>query len=430
VGRLEGFVFLVDGALPGDLVRVRVTRRRPSYAEAETVEVLEPSPQREEPRCGHALECGGCAWMPLSSAGQLAAKRRLVIDALRKVRDLRGVAVAEVLASPRRFGYRNHLDLTFGGEEGSLVLGFHERGRPGRVFRLRECHLAPPLLSEIALEARARLEALGLGPCRPGAEGGFLRQLGLRIDRQEAQVLVNVVTRSGLWPGGEEFARKLRERFPRIVGVVRTASDRRSLGAGGQETTLHGRPYLLETLAGLELEVGVGSFLQVNTRGAEKLYRIALESLGAGPEDRLLDLYCGVGAISLLVGPTVRSTLGVESDRDSVRRADRNARRNGARNVTFERSDARRSLAKVLASGRPFDRVVVNPPRAGLHPTVVERLLRLRPRRIVYISCQPPTLARDLALFGQGGYGVGPVRPVDLFPNTPHVEAVASLTRG
>jgi 23S rRNA (uracil1939-C5)-methyltransferase len=194
-------------------------------------------------------------------------------------------------------------------------------------------------------------------------------------------------------------------------------------------TTLQGRPYLLERLSGLELEVGVGSFLQVNTLGAERLYEVVLESLAAGTESRLLDLYCGVGSISLLASRAFRSVLGVESDRDSVRHADRNARRNGARNVHFERSDARRSLAKILASGRHFDRVVVNPPRAGLHPTVVERLIRLAPRRIVYVSCQPPTLARDLALFAEGGYRVESVRPVDLFPNTPHVEAVALLTR-
>lgn len=429
VGRLDGFVFLVDGALPGDLARVRVTRRRPSYAEAETLEILRSSPQREEPRCEHQGVCGGCAWMSLSGEGQLRAKRRLLIDALRKISVPERIDVAEVVPSPRRFGYRNHLDLSFGQREGGLVVGFHERGRPGRIFPLRECHLAPPLLSEIARSACDRLAARGLGPWRPGSEEGFLRQLGLRIDRDGGQVLLNVVTRSGHWPGGRELARELRALHPEIIGVVRTATDRRSLAPRGEETTLDGRPFLIEKLGSLELEVGAGSFLQVNTPGAEKLYDIALESLEADPGDRLLDLYCGVGAISLLAGPLMRSVLGVESDRESVQRADRNARRNRAPNVRFERADVRRSLARILASGRRIERVVVNPPRAGLHPTVVERLLRLAPRVLVYVSCQPPTLARDLALFVEGGYRVSAVRPVDLFPNTPHVEAVAVLRR-
>jgi 23S rRNA (uracil1939-C5)-methyltransferase len=427
VARREGFVFLVDGALPGDLARVRIVRRRPSYAEAETLEILEPSSDRVPLRCEHAGSCGGCRWMALSEPAQLTAKRNLVVEALARVGGFDEVKVNDPVRSPRPFGYRNRVDLAFGWHEGELVVGFHEQGSPEAVFPLRRCHLPPPLVSELALAARDLLAGQGLEPVGAGNSRGFLRHLVIRINRDGSQALVSVVTGEGAWPGARSFAEALREIFPPVVGVVWSRSNRRTPGRSGRETLLAGRALLLERLAGMDLEVCPASFLQVNTEGAEKLYEVVLRQLSPAAGDRILDLYCGVGAISLLVARRVRMVLGVESDQESVHRAIGNARKNGITNVRFQRGDARRVLSRLLATSFRADRALVNPPRAGLDPRVVERLATLYPATLVYVSCHPPTLARDLGLLREQGYQLTEVTPVDLFPQTHHVEAVASL---
>jgi 23S rRNA (uracil1939-C5)-methyltransferase len=254
-----------------------------------------------------------------------------------------------------------------------------------------------------------------------------LRHLVIRINRDGSQALVSVVTGDGAWTGARVFAEALQEIFPPVVGVVWTRSSRRAPGRGGRKTLLAGRAVLLERLAGMDLEVCPASFLQVNTEGAEKLYEVVLRQLAPAAGDRVLDVYCGVGAISLLVARRVRMVLGVESDRESVHRAIGNARQNGITNVRFQRGDARRVLSRLLATNFRADRALVNPPRAGLDPRVVERLAALYPSHLVYVSCHPPTLARDLGLLGERGYQLTEVTPVDLFPQTHHVEAVASL---
>jgi 23S rRNA (uracil1939-C5)-methyltransferase len=427
VGRRDGFVFLVDGALPGDLARIRITRRKPSYAEAETMDILQPSSERVCAPCEHASLCGGCRWMSLSADAQLSAKRALVVEALQRVGRLNGVPVAETTASPLPLGYRNRIDLAFGLEEGRLVVGFHPRGEPGRVFSLGRCHLAPPLFSEVARESCRLLAQQGCEPFETGGSQGLLRQLVLRGNHDGSELLVNLVTTSAPWTEGTVFARQLRERFPAIVGVVRSVTDRRSLAVRGESRTLNGRGFLLERLCGLELEVSAGSFLQVNAEGAERLYDIVLNRLNARPAERVLDLYCGVGSISLLAARGAGRVIGVESDLESVRRARRNAARNGLANLRFERSEVATFLERFVASGDRVEAVLVNPPRAGLDGKALSHLVGLASPRLIYVSCHPPSLGRDMKLLADGGYRLASAQPVDLFPQTHHVEVVAEL---
>ena len=446
VGKIHGFVILVRRAVPGDVVRVRITARKPNYAEAEIVENLGPSPLRVSPRCRLFEECGGCQWMSLQYEHQLDAKERQVGEALARIGGLSGFTLHPIIRSPEIYKYRNKLELAFADGPGGLTLGFHQVGSETTVVDSRGCLIGSERMDEVARAARDLLSEAGYrpapweGPSRDGdgrnerlvAKNGdkdLLRQLVLREGRRTGEMLVGLITVDGPMPDEKGFAESLMTRFPFIVGVVRTVEGRRRGLRDGAERILAGRGDLRESLGGITYEISPSAFFQVNSEQAENLYARTRELALDHGRDSVLDLYCGVGGLTLFLAARARRVTGVESSPEAVRCAIAGAARNRVGNVKFILGEARRIVKRLAAADRRYDVVVLNPPRSGIHEDMLDGVPSLSPRRIVYVSCNPATLARDLSGLSARGYRLTEVQPMDMFPHSFHVETIARLER-
>lgn len=434
VAHRDGFVVFVDDALPGDRVRARVFRRRERFAEARAVERLEASPLRVEAPCGHyrARECGGCRFQDLEYAHQLAAKEAQVRETLAHLGGFADPHVQPIVGSPERFRYRNKMEFSFHPDlNGAPVLGLHRRGRYDQVFALDSCWLATELTNRVVAHTQRFAAAHAWPAYHSVRHTGVARFLVVRHLQSSGQALVNLVAAADEIPHLERWAAEIAGLDPAIRGVVLNINTSRAniaFGEPGKERVLAGSPVIQEHLHGLVFEAGANAFLQTNSRQAEALYACALDEAEISPQARVLDLYCGAGTITLLAAQRAQAALGFEMVEDAVRAAERNAAQNGVTNVRFRLGEARRLLREWDEAWKP-DVVIADPPRAGLHERVVDRIAGLEPQRVVYVSCNPATLARDLAGLVAHGYVLDRARPFDLFPHTPHIEVVARLTR-
>ncbi len=431
VARHEGFVVMVHRGLPGDTLRAEVERIHKTYAEAAMVEFVEPSPLRVAPACSHFGVCGGCKWQDLGYASQIDYKRRQVVEALRRIGHIEDPPVEETLASPETFFYRNKMEFSFGADPGGkLMLGLHPAGSYRDVFDLRKCHLQSELSNDIVACIREECAKRSLRPYDVRTHEGFLRYVTIREGKLTGEVMVNLVTADGEGRELAEIAEVVAAQFPAVICFIRSINSRRAtVAVGEREEVLYGRPYITERIGDATFEITASSFFQTNSRQAERLYATVLEAAGLSKDDSVLDLYSGTGTIAILAAQKAREVRGVESQPDAVRNAERNAALNGVRNCFFVLADARKALQALGAGPSRPTVVVVNPPRAGLSKAVVRHTLRLTPRRVVYVSCNPSTLARDLRLMCEQDYTLRWIRPVDMFPHTAHIECVARVDR-
>jgi 23S rRNA (uracil1939-C5)-methyltransferase len=433
VGHYQGLVVFVDGALPGDRVRARVTRRKPNYAEARALERLEAGGERATPPCRHftAGECGGCRFQDFPYEDQLRSKEAQVRETLSHLGGFEAPLVTPITACPEPFRYRNKMEFSFHpGYKGEPLLGLHRRYRYDQVFPLEECWICTPLTNRIAV-LTARFAAEKQWPAyHPVRHTGRLRFLVIRHLPISDQAMVNLVVSDDEIPGLEEWAEAVGGCDPRVRCVVLNVNSTRANVAIGDPTrqrVLYGSRYVEERLGDLVFEVSSNTFLQTNSRQAERLYRAVLEEADFQGNERVLDVYCGAGTITLMLARHVGEVVGIEVSEDAVTEARRNAELNSIDNARFYAGEARVLLREWSEPWSP-DTVVVDPPRAGLHPRVVAAISAMRPRRLVYVSCNPASLVRDLAVFAEAGFRLERVRPFDLFPHTPHIECVARLT--
>jgi len=444
VARLaSGKVVFVRGGLPGDVVEIDAGRGRRRHAEARLLRVLEPSPERIPARCGHQSTCGGCPLQCLDYPAQLREKASMVREAWRRIGGLEPARLDEILPAPESFFYRNKMEFGFsdmawhaGGPvaegEDSFGLGQHVPGVHSKVFNLLECHLQSSFTAPILAEIRRFVEEEGGGReavWHWRSHEGYWRFVVLREGRGTGERMVNLVTSTAGDERAARLARRLMECFGHAIStVVNTVQGGKGqVATGWTDRVLHGSGLLRERLGGLQFELAPQAFFQTNSAQAERLFALVGEHLGPVDGD-LLDLYCGTGAIALLMSGQARRVHGVEVVPEAVDSARRNAQLNGLEErVAFHCGD----VLDLLRTGElpSPEAVVVDPPRAGLHPKVVAQLLELAPRRLVYVSCNPATQARDAALLVEGGYAVERLSPVDMFPHTFHVEAVATFTR-
>lgn len=426
LAKVDGLVVFVENALPGDRVAATVFRRKRQYAEARADAILRPSPARVAPRCEHVPICGGCRFQDLDYEEQLRHKERQVEECLAHLGGITA-AVRPAIAAPERFHYRNKMEFSFGKDAaGLLTLGLHRRGFFDRSFDLARCHIARPIASEIVAETRAWAREEGLEPYDTRRHTGLLRFLAVREGIRTGQVMVNLVA-SGPHPSFEPFARRITERFPAVSSVMLNLTRRKAqVAVGEEERVLAGHDRIEERLGGLIFEISSASFFQTNTEQGERLLETAMEGLALEGGERVLDVYSGTGTFTLPIARRAREAVGIESSEAAVRDAQRNAARNGIENARFVRAEATEALREErYAPGA----ALVDPPRAGLHPAVVRRLIELGAPRLVYVSCNPATLGRDLALLCESRYRLSWVRPVDMFPHTAHIECVAALAR-
>ena len=427
VARLDDFVLFVDRALPGDRVRARVTKVKRSYGEATTVETLAAGPNRVIAPCPHFGACGGCKWQDLDYSAQQVWKAQQIADVLKRIGHQSDFIQDPIVPAIRTYGYRNKLEFSFGETEEGPALGFHRAGRWDEIMPVSACLLMSEAGNEArrVVEAWARRSKADIWDRRSNT--GYLRHLVVRASDRTGELLLTLVTAPGELPRSTWLVDELAERVPGCVGLLHATTSGVAEVTHGLATKLvFGRDWYEERLLGLRLKVSSGAFLQTNTEMCEKLYEIAIEEAGLGGDEIVWDLYSGIGSIALALAAHAGQVYGVEVVPEAVERAVDNAERNGVMNAEFVQGDVAKAVRPLLEAGMPSpDVVVLDPPRAGLTPKAVRRVLELEPRRIVYVSCNPTTLAGNAELLAEGGYRLERVRPVDMFPHTHHVECVA-----
>ncbi len=415
LARSDGLVVFVAGALPGDRVRAEITNAKKRFAEARTVELLRPGAERIADVCVHEGEpCPGAPWQGLSYERQLSQKREQVDEALRRIGGLEGFELEEIEPALEGWRYRNKLEYSFGERDGESTLGFHARGRWDLVVDVEDCHLASERgnAARNAVREWARREAVPVFD--PRARRGVLRNLVVREGWRTGQIQTRLVTSAA--------------RFPKPPVDLHTAIEGDSGGTDGPTGVL-GEERLREELFDLKLEMSHGAFFQTNTEMAERLYAVTAEYAELSGRERVFDLYCGIGTIGLTMAKRAGEVWGLEIVPEAIADAERNAAANRIENARFMAGSARTGVRPLIEKAGKPDVVVIDPPRAGLSQKIVRRVLECEAKRIVYVSCNPTTLAPNAAQMVEAGYALRRVRPVDMFPQTPHIECVALLER-
>jgi 23S rRNA (uracil1939-C5)-methyltransferase len=415
VARAGGYVVFVSGGLPGDQVRAEVTKPKRRFAEARAVELLRPGADRVPNRCLHEGEpCPGAPWQGLAYEQQLVHKRNQVDEALRRIGELDGFELEEIEPAVEQWRYRNKLEYSWGAREGETVLGFHASGRWDLVIGVEDCLLASEPGNAARNEVREWARAEGVAPYDRPAGTGLLCNLVVREGRRTGQIQTRLVTTP--------------KRFPKPPVDLHTVVDPASVNSEG-ETGVLGEELLRERLCGLDFEMSHNAFFQTNTEMAERLYAVAAEYAGLSGGERVFDLYCGIGTIGLTMAARAGEVWGLELVPEAIADAERNAERNGIENARFVAGSARTGVRPLIERAGKPDVVLLDPPRAGLSQKIVRRVLECEAKRIVYVSCNPTTLAPNAAQLVEAGYTLRRVKPVDMFPQTPHIECVALLEK-
>ncbi|EKU71557.1 23S rRNA (uracil(1939)-C(5))-methyltransferase RlmD [Selenomonas sp. F0473] len=428
VGRYENFTVFVPNALAGECVSARIEEVKKTYARGRMTKIHTQSADRVQPRCEIYIDCGGCQLQHLSYEAQLAAKRRQVVDAMTHIGKLPHVPVRETLGAVSPWNYRNKMQFPVGIHQGRIVVGCFAQGSH-RIIDTDDCHIQREGNNELANAVRDIVAQLRIPIYNEDTHRGVLRHIVGRVGKDDELMAVIVTTVKEL-PRRKEFIRMLRARLPRLVSIQQNIQTYRNNVIMGRDTVLlWGKPTIRDTLGKLSFHISPRSFFQVNTAQAEVLYEQALQYADLHGTETAIDAYCGTGTITLFLAQKARKVYGIEIVRPAILDAQKNARDNGIKNAEFIVGDATKVMPSLYKQGVRPDVVVVDPPRAGCTPTVLKTFADMKPRRIVYVSCNPATLARDLAIMKDLGYAAQEIQPVDLFPQTSHVETVALITR-
>ncbi len=451
MGRLPDgpVVFVLGPAAIGDLVDARIIKIKKAYLEARLTAVIEPGPDRVDAPCPHFGTCGGCKWQHVAYPKQLALKEKAVRDVLERIGGFAAPEVAPAIPADPIYGYRNKVDFTFSDRrflephemeeetprDTSFAVGFHAPRQYGKVLDLEVCHLGTPEMTQVLHLVRRFALDRQLKPWSTKTNSGFLRNLVVRQSVATGEVLVNLITTWREEAVMEDLAGTLEaglgaDRLTFVNGI----STRLNLVAVNDDSFVHrGTGRITEVLDGLSFGISPNSFFQTNTRQAERLARAAIDAAGLGPGTKVWDLFCGVGTLALFAARTGAEVTGLEVVPEAVEDAKENAMANQVESVRFGAADLMhfaRDLPRLRERWGDPEVVILDPPRAGLHPKTVDGLVALAAPRLVYVSCKPASLARDAArLRDEAGYRLGPIQPVDMFPQTAHVEAVAMLER-
>ncbi len=441
VSRINEKVTFVKNAIPGQTVTARITKKRTSYLEARSLEVLTESPHFVPVKCEHFADCGGCTFQNLDYEQQVSAKELQVKDVFRRIGGFKDVDCDSIVKCEEIFHYRNKMEFTFSNQEyvpesekerepSNFALGLHAPGRWDKILNINECHIQTKIANEILTTIKELTK--DLEPYNIREHTGFLRNVIIRVAANTDEIMVNIVTSRDDPDLLSPVSHTLITQFPNITSIVNNITARKSgVSMGEHQVVLHGKEYIIEKLGDYEFMISADSFFQTNTKQAEKLYDIILEESQLTGSEIVYDLFCGTGSISLFLSKHAKMVYGFELVTSAVQDAMQNAIHNKVKNAWFfggnlENLFHKNSEAKELELP---DVVVVDPPRAGLHTKTIEDILEKSPKRIVYVSCNPASQARDVALLCNERYKLVKLRPVDMFPHTPHVENVASLIR-
>jgi 23S rRNA (uracil1939-C5)-methyltransferase len=430
VGRWDNRVVFVPDTVPGDRIQARLVFTKPSFGRGKLLEVLTPGGNRVRPPCIVADKCGGCQWQPVAYATQLAAKERQITDALQRIGGFTAIPMDAILAAESPLGYRNKVTYPLGlSAEGQVKAGYYRKGTH-QIINLNQCPVQDEHFNPLLAEVKQDIQTQGWSIYDETTHNGQMRHLVFRIGRRTGELLLTLVSNTWDLPGIEDLAAQWKERYPELVGVCVNRNQAQGNTIFGPETRyVVGQPYLTERFAGLEFHIYPTTFFQVYTEQAERLLRCVLDHLNLQGKETVVDAYCGVGTLTLPLARRAGYCLGLEVQAEAVDVARENAQLNAIENIRFQVGTVATLLptvTEVLGGDRP-DIVVLDPPRKGCEGGVLDALLTLKPPHIVYMSCNPATLARDLKQLCAGGYRLERLQPADFFPQTSHVECVAFL---
>lgn len=427
VGRVDGFTVFVQGALPGEKVEAVIETVKKNYAAGKLLRIINESKDRTDPQCPIYEECGGCQLQHLSYEAQLEMKKQQVIDALVHIGGQKDVPVHETLGSAP-WNYRNKMQFPVGLEKGKAVIGCFAQGSHD-IINTENCLIQKEENNIIAAVMREAVEKYHIPVYNEDKHTGVLRHVMGRVGK-DGSVMVVLVTAKEELHHGKEIVKLLRARIPKLVSVQQNIQTYHNNVILGRKTNiLWGKPTILDSIGALTFHISARSFFQVNTEQAEVLYNKALEYAALTGKETVIDAYCGTGTISLFLAQRARRVYGIEIVAPAIRDAEKNARDNHIRNAEFIVGDATAVMPRLYKEGIRPDVIVVDPPRAGCTPVVLETIARMNPTRIVYVSCNPASLARDLKILEDLGYKAKEAQPVDMFPQTSHVETCVLLVR-
>ncbi|MBU4419676.1 MAG: 23S rRNA (uracil(1939)-C(5))-methyltransferase RlmD [Proteobacteria bacterium] len=438
LARKDGFVVFVDQTIPLDIVIARIIKKKKNYADAIIVTIVKESPFRIKPPCIYSGCCGGCKWQFLKYDEQLVFKRQHVIDSLEHIGIIKDVPVHSTLPSKVTYAYRNKMEFScsdrrwlmpdeFGMENLDLdfAIGLHVPGTFHKVLDIKKCLLQPGLGNNILDDIREFIKNSNIPVYGLRSHKGFWRFLMLRHSAAYDQWMVNIVTAEESNKIVKPLSDLLTAKYPEIVSVINNINKRKAgIAVGEYEILLAGSPFIRDKVGRFEFKISANSFFQTNTLGAEILYKKVMEYAGLSGKEQVVDLYCGAGTISIFLADSARELVGIEISESAVRDAEINCQNNGVTNCRFILGDIKDCLEQV----KKPDVMIIDPPRTGMHEKVVKQVLDMSPARIVYVSCNPATMARDLGMI-KDDYSVLEVQPVDMFPHTYHIESVARLEK-
>ena len=430
VGRVNGYTLFIQGALPGEQVRAKVLKVKKHYGYGKLLEVIKPSPDRTEPPCPVYRQCGGCQLQHLSYEAQLRWKRQMVVDNLERIGKIFGATVHETIGMEEPWRYRNKSQVPFGADrEGGLIAGFYALASH-RIIDMDTCLIQNEKNDEVLRKVKHIARELDIPVYDETKHEGVLRHVVIRYGFHTGEIMVVLVTNGPHIPRRVELVQAIRKQVPGVASICQNINSERTNVIFGPETrVLWGKEVIYDQIGDIRFSISARSFYQVNPVQTKVLYEKALEYAGLTGNETVIDAYCGVGTISLFLARRAKKVYGVEIVPEAVEDARKNAELNGIRNVEFTVGKAEEVLPAWKAEGLHADVIVVDPPRKGCDAALLDTILLMQPQRVVYVSCNPSTLARDLRVLEDGGYRTVEVQPVDMFPHTVHVECCVSLVR-
>lgn len=441
VGRANGYTLFVQGALPGETVRVRVMKTKKQYGYAKLLEIVKASPDRVSAPCPIYDQCGGCQIQHMSYAGQLAWKRQLVVDNLQRIGKLnvlvedaegaeqQGIRVLPTMGMDEPWRYRNKAQVPIGAAEGGLVGGFYAKGSH-RIIDMESCLIQHEHNDEVVAKVKELGSHLGISAYNEETGRGLLRHVVVKKAFRTGEMMLVLVTNGRDIPHKDAWIGSIREAIPHVASICQNVNKKQTNVIFGDETrVLWGRDVIYDYIGDVQFAISARSFYQVNPVQTEVLYGKTVEYAGLSGKETVIDAYCGIGTISLFLAQHADQVYGVEIVPEAIEDARSNALLNEMKNVKFEVGASEDVIPRWKEQGIEADVIVVDPPRKGCDPRLLDTILEMKPERVVYVSCNPSTLARDLRVLEDGGYRTVEVTPVDMFPHTVHVESVAMLVR-
>ncbi|MFD2446617.1 23S rRNA (uracil(1939)-C(5))-methyltransferase RlmD [Bacillus sp. CGMCC 1.16607] len=427
VAKVEGYPLFVPNGLPGEKAKIKVLKVNKGYGFGKLVELYEESPDRVDAPCPIYKECGGCQLQHLSYEGQLKAKEKQVRDVLTRIGKLENVKVHPVLGMSEPWRYRNKAQVPVGEREGGLIAGFYQK-RSHDIIDMQECLIQQDKNDEVVRVVKEICQRHGVQAYNEEKHKGTLRHIMARHGLVTGEVMVVLVTRTADLPNKKKMIDEILEKISGVKSIILNINSKKTNVILGDETkVLWGEEVIYDYIGDVKFAISSRSFYQVNPEQTKVLYEKALEYANLSGEETVIDAYCGIGTISLFLAKKARKVYGVEIVPEAIEDANRNAELNGISNVEFAVGQAEVVIPKWYKEGNKADVLVVDPPRKGCDEALLQTIIAMKPKKVVYVSCNPATLARDLRILEDGGYQTLEVQPVDMFPHTTHVECVSQL---